>query len=382
MQAKESLILVQLNNSSDLLKIHLDQVLGCDNWPLLETHLLCNQLSRVDTEPVTDLCFPMPQRWWNIQPDLIDSRDKHSYSSLSSLALKPHAYTLQYAAKLSQGSILTLPVDNRLKGNLGHRIIELWFEQNPWDQQDRDISEIRAWLEAELDDIASRYALPLLAPGFRAQKLHFSDIMVHAIDKLLSHLADAGVVSLEIEATLNRKESFGELQGELDLLVQGSDGNFAVLDIKWGSEKRYRAEIKESRYLQLATYHRLSDSSDTPTTNVAYFILQSGNLLTYNRFVFPNAFVIQSDDESTSPRSVWHQFDNTIDWRLGQLSHGRVEVPYSGTEPDENSVAPDNAFAVVAIEQDELKAQSKNNGYKQTFKRIDPWRVLIGQTGE
>ncbi|WP_448218634.1 PD-(D/E)XK nuclease family protein [Endozoicomonas sp. 2B-B] len=188
---------------------------------------------------------------------MIPGRDKHSYSSLSSLLLKPHEYVLRYGAKLSEGAIRAVSLDNRLKGNLGHKLVECWFQQNIWRGEKIVRSDVERWLHANFDEFALRYALPMLAQGMRAVKHLFLETMTHSLTKLLEHFYEAEVSEVYVEKTLSQGESFGELEGALDLFVLRKSGKWAVIDIKWGSESRYSTELKESRYLQLATYQKL-----------------------------------------------------------------------------------------------------------------------------
>lgn len=379
--AKESATLITLDESPDLLRLQLKKLLGDACWSSLAQDLIEGHLSEVPSSAVSDRPLPTSARWWSLDKAINCPRDTESYSGLSTLALKPHEYCLRYPARLTQGAAVDLPVDARLKGNLAHRIIESWFMANPWNGTAAPRALIETWLNNHFDRFIEEFALPMAAPGKRAERLEFQTVLVHGLYRLLEHLAAANVANIKIEHRISRSLGTTEIEGAIDLLGQLDDGRWVIIDMKWASEKRYLAELKNSLHLQLATYAHLA-ATLTPgqVAEVAYFILSSGNLLCTGNAVFPTARIAEPADPSQTTAQVWVVFMKTTDWRCDQLSNGRVEVTYAGALPDDDSQPPSDTLPILDMEKEARKQE--RNTWGRTFKRVNIWRVLTGQVEE
>ena len=380
--AKESATLIAVDESPDLLRLQLEKHLGAACWSSLEQDLIEGRLSEVPATVVLDRPLPTAARWWSLDKAINCPRAIESYSGLSTLALKPHEYCLRYPAQLSQGAAVDLPVDARLKGNLAHRIIESWFTANPWNGTAAPRAQIETWLTAHIDGLIEEFALPMAAPGKRAERIDFQTVLSHAIHRLLEHLANANVASMKIEHKISRPLGGAtEIEGAIDLLGQLDDGRWVIIDMKWGSEKRYLAELRNGLHLQLATYaHLAATLTPSQVAEVAYLILISGNLLCTSNAVFPTARVAEPADPSQTTAQVWAAFMKTTDWRCDQLSKGRVEVSYAGALPDADSQPPFDTLPIIDMEEEARKQE--RNTWGRSFKRVNIWRVLTGQIEE
>jgi hypothetical protein len=376
--ATASATLVVQGDSGDLLRLSLDQWLPAGAWRPFEAALLAGHMADLNPRPLADLPLQPPQRWWRTDRLIPGPRERESYSSLAALALKPHQYVLKYAASLSEGSIVALPVDNRLLGTLGHRLIQEWFEAHPWTGRAPDQATVARWLDGRLTAAIAAYALPLAAPGRRVERLTFRDTLVAALFRLLGHLASAGVQEVLVESQLETTSGGQTLMGFLDLLGRLADGRWVIVDLKWGSERARAAELTEGRYLQLAVYAQLAASIDSAgIAEVVYFILQSATLLATSQRVFPDARVLEPNDPAVTPAVVWQRLQTTVNWRRGQLAEGLIEVTGGAVEPTDASQPP--AGALPLIEMEAATQNDQGSGYRRpTFKPIDPWRVITG----
>ncbi len=378
---KESATLITLDESPDLLRLQLTRHLGDACWSSLEQDLIEGRLSEIPAPVVSDRPLPTAARWWSLDKAINCPRDTESYSGLSALALKPHEYCLRYPARLTQGAAVDLPVDARLKGNLAHRIIESWFMANPWNGSATPRSLIETWLNDHIDGFIKEFALPMAAPGKRAERFEFQTLLGHAIHRLLEHLAAANVANVQIERRISRSLGATEIEGSIDVLGQLDDGRWVIIDMKWASEKRYLAELKDGVHVQLATYaHLAATLTPNQVAEVAYFILSSGNLLCTGNTVFPTARVAEPTDPSKTAAQVWEAFMKTTDWRCAQLSKGRVEVTYGAVRPDDDSEPPTDTLPILSMEEEARKQE--RNTWGRTYKRVNIWRVLTGQIGE
>jgi ATP-dependent helicase/nuclease subunit B len=378
LKAKTSITIIALDDTPDLLKLSLTKLTGENAWQTLDDMLLKNKVSEIPCSILKDLPLPAEQRWWEVSSTVPSPRDKESYSSLSSLALRPHEYALRYSAKLKEGSLVSLPFDARLKGNLSHKIVENWLVANPWQGKAPSQQEIDDWLDHELDAIIFSTALPLTAPGMRSERFKYVSQIRHAMLKLFEHIEKSDIQEILVEHKLDRAISTTCVEGTIDLLGKLSDGRWVIIDMKWGSRKRYQEELKNGLYLQLATYAYLAESLPSKqVADVAYFIISEGALLTTTYHIFPHATVIEPADPEHRPKQIWLAFKNTFEWRLKQLHKGKIEVTGGTAEPDSDSTPPSDCLPIVVA----AKPQT-SYGRAATFKRLDVWRILTGQIKE
>ena len=378
--AKQSLTLISTNSTPELLKLQLSSLVDADNWLPLEDAILCNQGIHAVTQPITEFTLPQAQRWWRQNCAIPAPRATESYSSLAALALRPHEYTLKYAAQLREGTIESLAADARLKGNLAHHLVEAWINEHPWTGQPIDRSSINAWLDASLPVMIRKVALPLAQPGMQVEQLKFQQQMLEAMDKLLQALVVAKVARLESERRFEHNDNLGLLVGTMDIFCEFDDGRFAIIDMKWGGYNKYREELKAGRPLQLATYAHIAEGNHAgQLADAGYFILSRAELLCNGALVFPTATAIEPD-EPTSLRLTWQKFEKTLRWRVDQLKRGRIELTYGSAIPDNDSLPPGDAIDLIPLEDKARKSGSRT--YKATFKAVDTWRNLTGNIKE
>ena len=303
---------------------------------------------KVPTRLLPLRALPVPRRWWSL-PDrgALARREVESYSSLSKLCDYPHEWVLRYAARLRAGRATEVLDGPRLFGNLGHRIIETFFQtHNDWHRvQDADVL---AWVEAELSGILEREGAVLLAPGRGIDRQRIAATLERALVRLLAHLRSAGVEQVTSEASGQVPFAGRHLTGAIDLALILGTGQRVVLDVKWAGES-YRSELlTENRALQLATYSYLKKNLDESEfwPPGAFFILSTGNVLASDESIFPDAIVYQSKDGG-GMADLWDRLLFTYDWRWAQLENGQIEVVTEYTAPNELSIPPDTGLRPV-----------------------------------
>lgn len=381
--ARKSLTLIATDLAPELLKLQLTALLGSSAWQPLEDAILNANSLDVATEQLTRFSLPYAKRWTDIKSPISAPRPTESYSSLAALALKPHEYVLKYAAQFYEGAIESLTTDSRLLGNLAHHLVEAWIKTHPWTGQHIASVEISDWLKNTLPVVIQQIALPLAQPGKQVERMKFEEKMLAALDALFKSMVAANIRTVHSERNFTYNDSLCQLTSEIDLFCELDDGRFAIIDMKWGSYEKYRAELKAGRPLQLATYAYIAERSPTEPAAVrfgqfadaGYFILSLAELLCTNNLTFPTATVVQPD-ELTSFKLTWQQLEKTLRWRLAQLQQGQIELTYGKPDADENSAPPSGALDLLALEQSANKGSG--NSYKPTFKAVDAWRNLTG----
>ena len=378
--ATERVTFIAIDEQPDLLKLQINALLDTDRWPSLESALLTSEVTGALCKAVNEFSLPDADRFWDVGQSAYTARNEESYSSLASLALKPHEYVLNYMARFSDGSIHALPVDARLKGNLAHAIVDTWFKENPWTGSQLNSKDITNWLDRRLPDLFQQCALPLLQPGRQVERLEFIRIINHALVTLLDALVAANVVAVKSELAVSRQEKIGLIKSRMDLYCELANGQFAIIDMKWGSYNKCKDELKNGAPLQLATYARIAGSIDQEKlADAAYFIFKNAELLSTHRLVFPTATCISSK-QITTLSQTWQIFENTTLWRISQLEKGLVEITYGNVSPDQALMNPENILPVDTME----KVEKNNNRstYGKSYKFIDPWRNLTRNSQE
>lgn len=381
--ARKTLTLIATDLAPELLKLQLTALLGNNIWQPLEEAILSAHSLDIATEKLTRFSLPYAKRWTHIKSPISAPRATESYSSLATLALKPHEYVLKYAAQFYEGTIESLTTDSRLLGNLAHRLVEAWIHAHPWTGRPIASVEISDWLKKYLPLIIQQIALPLAQPGKQVERMRFEEKMLASLDALFKAMVAANIRTVHPERNFTYVDSICQLTSEIDLFCELDDGRFAIIDMKWGSYEKYRGELKAGRPLQLATYAYIAERSPTEPAAVrvgqfadaGYFILSRAELLCTNNLTFPTATVVQPD-ELTSFKLTWQQLEKTLRWRLAQLHQGQIEFTYGTPEADGNSEPTTGALDLLTLEQSVKKGSG--NSYKATFKAVDSWRNLTG----
>jgi hypothetical protein len=288
--------------------------------------------------PLKPLDLPRKMRWWHLPESLsLPERKSESFSSLDTYIHSPYQWLLRYAARIRPGSLANVSDGSRLKGNLAHRVYEKFLRENT-DIRALVGGEVGDWVDRHIGDLLQQEGALLLEPGRQAERERFITQVQDSLTTLVTHLQDAGVVSVEMELWQVGRYAGGNLNGAIDLLATRDDGAEAVVDIKWGGRRFRRDALRENSFLQLATYaqlRRCNGAAIAPA--LSYFIVMDSHMLNLNHTFFPDAEIVQPDEE-ISAGEFWRQFEQTWRWRKDQLDRGLVEVTVSDTEPDEESV--------------------------------------------
>lgn len=218
--------------------------------------------------------IPRPRDAWTIAPGLIRPRETESASSIEKLLGCPLAWTLQYQAKLRQGSRAQIPEGERLIGMLAHELAARLLPAGA--------SQVPSDIGSPLEILLSEQAAPLALPGRAADLARVRAELPRAMRFLGELLGKHGlrVNAIESEHRLGDALAPGiALEGRLDMLLTDARGQPAVLDLKWtGTQKYRREEVLEGRAVQLAAYGRLVGDPEAPAPS-AYLLLAQQVLL-------------------------------------------------------------------------------------------------------
>jgi hypothetical protein len=302
-----------------------------------------NKLPAARVVAVPHKALPRKKRWWKIEGSEIPPLKRHSFSSLDKFINNPVEWVLRYPAKINPPNILTVSGGNMLLGSIAHRSVELLHTQPNVMEWSQD--QVAAWVDKRLQQLLEEEGAVLLLPGKRASVEAFRQKLRAAVRLLHHHLQSAGVNQVIPEKHLSGSFFMGELQGYIDILATRPDGTATVLDMKWARGRAYREKLQDNRQLQLAIYGELMRQETGNWATPAYYILAEGNLFAQDDSFFPEATVARVKEEGGSPM-LWQQALETLRWRHGQISGGLIELVIEGTEPDADSLWPEDALEI------------------------------------
>ncbi|EED31271.1 hypothetical protein NOR53_2544 [gamma proteobacterium NOR5-3] len=292
--------------------------------------------------------YPLQEkvRWWRLPESVtLPKRSAESFSSLDSYIHSPYQWLLRYAAKVRPGSLASVSDGNLLKGSLAHRAYEEFFETHA-DISRIDPNSIADWIDETIGDLLRQEGALLLEPGRQAECERFITQVQESLTTLVRHLLAAAVVKVDMELWQEGVFAGGKLNGSIDVLATRSDGQEAVVDIKWGGKTYRRDALLSNSYLQLATYAQLRRNNDAQwSPALSYFIVQDAHLLSLNHDFFPRAEIIKPKVEENSAQ-YWQRFEQSWKWRKAQFDQGLVEVTVSDTEPSDESVPNEDCLEI------------------------------------
>jgi RecB family exonuclease len=300
-----------------------------------------------DLPKVAHAPLPRRRRWWTLPPEVTISRRPHeSYSSLNTFLNAPYQWVLKYPARLNQSNLLAVADENRLYGNLAHRLIERFFRTGGVQAFRGDA--LTAWFSQQFDVVVAEEGAVLLMPGRRGDYERLRAVLGRALEEIQRQFGAAGVVLVEPERNLAGTFPGGDIKGQADLVVRNTSGQQAIVDMKWAGANFNQDRLAKNRHLQLAVYAEILRQETGAQPQVSYFILEGSRLLAPDLGFFPEARAVQSGSSgATSP--LWEQFVTAWEWRRSQLDAGMIEVPLDGIEPTLESEGPPGSLKPEAL---------------------------------
>lgn len=243
--------------------------------------------------PALELTLPQPARHWALPADPARGGEKESVTGLEKLLGCPLAYAIAADGLVRSSGYFEVPDENRMLGNLAHKVIQLLFEESrSWSPKDarRRAGEL-------FDELVPKMAAPLLEPGEEAGRRAYREMVARSVDRLVGQLADAKLVVEAVEKPVARTipGSTVELRGKIDMVAAAASGRRAVVDFKWRGVKKRRTQLAEGTAVQLAAYGWLLETEVGDRADAGFFVLDKARLFFSAPTPFPHAHVEGSD---------------------------------------------------------------------------------------
>ncbi|MFO0733601.1 MAG: PD-(D/E)XK nuclease family protein [Nitrospiraceae bacterium] len=172
-----------------------------------------------DLQQVAHATLPRQKRWWQLPREVtIARRTSESYSSLDLFLNAPHQWVLRYAARLNPSKLLAVTDQNRLYGNLAHRIIDRFFRAG----HVHGLCEegLASWFSQEFESVVAEEGAVLLMPGRRMDREWLRGALGRSLEEIQRQFSAAGIVEVESERSLTGTFAGGSLEGKADLVVR------------------------------------------------------------------------------------------------------------------------------------------------------------------
>ncbi|MFT4759771.1 MAG: ATP-dependent helicase/nuclease subunit B [Paraglaciecola sp.] len=258
--------------------------------------------------------------------DKLSDREYETLTSLEALFYYPYQWMFKYKIKLNQTSILSVVDDNRLLGNLAHRMFENLFNKEKQDVTTWEKAAVEDWIEKESPDLLRREGAVLLMYGREPEKIAFINKLKYSAWSLVSQIQENG---WKIEGTeMNLQGDFQgmPIKGRTDLVLKRGDDELAILDFKYRGATRRERIIRNQEDLQLVLYSKLLTEDDS-WAHTGYFIMEDGKMIARNNLAFKNIIAVSPDvDHTAVNQEILQKMEATYAWRMQQLAAGKVEI--------------------------------------------------------
>jgi hypothetical protein len=250
-------------------------------------------------------------------------RDQESYSSLRNMIYAPHRYILESILRLRSRIRYRPDFDITMRGSIIHALVERLFLDPELDKliAGNWEAQIRQRFQSLLEEEAGM----LLLPRYSSVRNHLESEFVNHVQKVFRPL-QAGWQVVSVEEAFKRPARPGHLNfdigGKADLILKRND-QYLVVDVKSGSPKFLREQIKKGKDWQLMLYALYAVDSDQVET--AYFSTRKGIFIGQEE---PNIVGIFRRERSPHGgyAEMHTRFFAGVDERLAELRSGRVHL--------------------------------------------------------
>ncbi len=257
--------------------------------------------------------------------NLVQLREKESYSSIDKLIHYPFDWLLEYGLHLKPGRIVEPDDIFTIKGNVSHKLAEKLIALS-----EKDISKAKAILNSEyekiLADITESHGALLLLEQNHLEYTLFKARLKPAINTLFDLIINNNLKVIDTEYKADgRLKKLGDrfFSAYIDLLLEDPKGSKIVVDMKFSrKDTRYREMIKEGKAIQLALYSAILESNGYDVSKTAYYSLSESRLISASEFKGEDLVHIK---EAPPNETVLERTANSLAYRLNQLSKGILE---------------------------------------------------------
>jgi len=284
-----------------------------------------------------------------ISPIIINEKvDMFSVTELETFLHYPHSWVLRKQMKLYGSALSKIKDVNALKGNIAHKIFEFLLKEKLHLSDNEVIIE---WFHDVFHDIIRAEGLPFLEFGKEPELASFRKQLRNSILGFVHTLRDNNWNVVATEETLEGSLGRSPVKGITDVVLE-RDGQFLIIDLKWGGKSFRQLMFKNKEDIQLMLYSRYF-GDETVWWDAGFYIIKDGLFITRTEGLFDVAKVIRSKEDYLSVYDeMYGRLLKTLDWRSEQLSKGELEL-----RTRESLAALDEKYGETIFELLPLKAE-------------------------
>ena len=260
-------------------------------------------------------------KWTLKNPELFRTRSSESYSSLEKLFYYPFLYLLDYQAKLSSHSALSVSDDFKLKGNFSHKLFEFFFDTHKTpDLIGQEIA--KKWFSENFDRLIDEYAIIWRLEGNETTLSEVKNETLRGLTTLCQHLVESNWTVDEMEKDIKDTAFGSSFGGSMDMtLIRGNEK--CVLDLKFAGTK-YGKIMEKNKELQLGLYSKIYGKPTFAFT--AYYIIADAKLYAKEGTAFKRPNNNPVNNHSDKYQELWEKMEATHDARREELKNGEVII--------------------------------------------------------
>jgi hypothetical protein len=217
----------------------------------------------------------------------VNWNETESFSSLEKLLQDPFDYFMMYSLQFQDISDTKIKMSTTY-GYVAHETIEYLFTT------ERGVEKLSDFVVSHYEEALHRAFLRkgalLLLPEHHLDKERLT-YQLRSCVRNLAHLIEKNNLSvIECEQKEVEQLDFEEdifMKGYIDMVLQDTDGNKVVFDLKWTSKKnKFQTVLEKNRALQLAIYKAMlqKHAGKEAKIRTAYFVMPIGKLFSTEEF--------------------------------------------------------------------------------------------------
>lgn len=283
--------------------------------------------------------------------NLPEKIDQFSVTELDTFLYYPHSWFLRKQMKFYGSSLSKIKDVNALMGNIAHKMFEFLLKEKLHLADNEVISE---WYFEVFGSLIEAEGLPFLEFGkepelasFR-KKLHFSILsFVHAVRK-----NNWNVVGTE--EVLLGKLGINPIKGITDVVLE-RNGQFLIVDLKWGGKTFRRNMLRSKEDIQLMLYSKYFGDVAT-WLDTCFYIIRDGTFITRTDGLFVASELVGNQDEYAAIyEEMYERLLKTMNWRFEQMAQGQLELRSKENAPALDELYGEKLFDLLPLKNDDFR---------------------------
>ncbi len=303
---------------------------------------------------------PLPQPSLHLrvsQPERLGEPVCRTPTELEQLLYFPHRWFFRHKTRFYPSSLLSIARDQLLLGKLAHRFFEFLLREPDclqWEKQ-----TVIDWVRQKAPALMAKEGATLLLYGREPERQYLISRVQTAAWSLIQTLRTDGWSIYGTEVPLEGLFCNCPLSGRADLVLQRSDNEWAIVDLKWSGLTKRRDQIRNEEDLQLVLYSYLLPPDNT-WAHTAYFIIEEARMIARNRKAFQRTTIPPGgiDDHHEACQRILQRMENTYQWRRDQILQGLVELRYA-----QNADALNDFYGATMLDLLEMKKEDYRDEY-------------------